>query len=1237
MRPLHRSVFLCLALVLVSGVLSKAQKTASAQNTASKPLIVERVDESQLVTLRGNTPPVALGQNDRGRVSAGMSMPGLILVLRRSPEQQAAFDAFVASQYDATSANYHHWLEPEEVGEKFGPALADIATVSSWLSSHGFSVDAVSKDRMTIRFSGSAAQVEEAFHTELHNLMVKGEPHISNMSDPQIPMALEPVVLGPKALHNFIPKPMHRLGGKATLNKETGSWQPIAKQNDATNRLRPDMGFGCGANCQLEDVTPFDFATIYNVLPQWNATSPIDGTGQTIAIAGRSDVRATDVATFRSTFGLPAGTFNLIMNGTDPGFCTGNTGNCTLDDQIENALDVEWSGAVAKGAIVDLVVTQQTNSNDAIFDSASYIINNKIAPIINVSYGLCELGLGTAGNSSYNTLWQTASTQGIAVFAATGDSGSPSCDQGGDSAGTPYSAKYGLSVSGIASSVFDTAVGGTDLNWGTTAAPYWNATNNGTNGSTAKGYMPETPWNDSCTNPLALTYFQSIATYLNNHGVSAPNPTNAESSCNFIVNYWSSFNTLTGQDISSFVDTVGGGGGNSNCTTSDGATVASCTGGYPKPSWQAGVTGFPTADSKRDIPDVSFFAGNGFLGSAYLICVSDWGACVTSPTITVEPTVGEVGGTSAASPAMAGVMALINQKAASAQGSPNTELYLLAGKQTYAGCTTESGTVSNGCYFNDIDTGTIAMPCASASPNCTVSKSGDTVGVLSGINAGVGYDEATGLGSLNVSNVVNAFSATTAGTATATVAATATPSSINVNQTTNVTVTVSGTSGTPTGTVSLSGGGYASGSSTLVNGSYTIAIPTGKLNVGADTLTVGYSGDTTYAAASGTVTVTVTKVTTAVTVVPAQSAIVSNVSLTVTGTVSGSGGTPTGTVTLSGGGYTSSATAITGGSYSITIPANSLSGGADTLTASYSGDSVYLASTKTAVVTVTTFVPLTPKVTVTPAATSIDTGQTLSVAVAVTGSGAMPTGSVTISQGGYTSSAQSLAAGAYTFDIPANTLSAGTDTLTVNYDGDVNYAAGSGTASVTVTASAYTLAATTPANISRGSQAASTISWSTTTNYSGTVTLSGCTLNSGAPANSAADTPTCTISSSAIATSGSGTATVTTKAATTSSLTRPAFPQRGIALAGSGAILALTVFFGIPARRRSWRVMLGMLLLMMTLGSIAACGGGSGSSGGGGGTHDAGTASGQYVFTVTGAGNPVVTPAPTTTFTVTVN
>jgi hypothetical protein len=1135
MRPLHKAAFHLFLLILIAG------GSAVAQNPTAKRLIVEKVDENQLVALRGNTPPAANAKNDLGRVNSGMPMTDLTLVLRRSPEMQAAFDAFVESQYEENSPNYHLWLTPEQVGERFGPALSDIATVSTWLTSHGLAVDEVSKDRMSIRFSGTAGRVEAAFHTELHNLAAKGAPHFSNMTDPQIPLALEPVVLGPKGLNNFVPRPLHRLGGKVALDKATGQWKRVGAPAPALAGVQPEIGFSCGTSCQVEDMTPYDFATIYNVAPVWS--SGFDGANQTIAIVGTSDVRSSDVTAFRTAFGLSGGSFNTIHNGPDPGYCTttSSTALCTINDQIENGLDVEWSGSTAPKAAITLVVTQQTSTNDAVYESAKYIIQNNTAKIINVSYGNCELYEGTSGNAAYNTLWQTAATAGIAVFVASGDAGAPACDQGGDAYGTPYAAQYGLAVSGLASSPYVTAVGGTDLNWGNTAAPYWNTTNS-SNGATAKNYVPEVTWNDSCTNPLVLSYLQGAATFLQNNGFNASSPTDAESACNFVFNWWSTINSLAGVNLSSLVDTVGAGGGASNCTTNSttSTTIGSCSpSGYAKPSWQTGVTGIPN-DSKRDIPDISFFAGNGFLGSAYLICVSDWATssgttCVSKPYPTNEPAAGEIGGTSAGTPAMAGIMALINQKAGSTQGNPNSALYGLAAKQNYSSCAAESVTNSSSCYFNDIDKNTISMPCMAGSPNCTVKYSGDAVGILSGFDAGVGFDNATGLGSLNVANVVNGWTSSI-GTATATVTVTPTPSSIMTNQSVSVAVAITGSSGTPTGTVILSGGGYTSSSQTLSAGSTTF-----------------------------------------------------------------------------------------------TVAANSLTAGTDTLTATYSGDSNYASNTGTATITVTQFVGLTPTVTVTPESSSINSGQTLNVATTVTGSGVTPTGTVKISGGGYTSSSQTLAGGSYTFAIPANSLSAGTDTLTVTYSGDTVYSNGTGTASVTVTASEFTLSATAPAAISRGGSATSTISVASTTNYSGTTTLS-CALTSG-PSNQSGDAPVCTPQSTAIAVGSTGTVTVTTTAASAAAMHKP--HVGGWAEAGSGAVLALLVFFGIPARRRAWRAMLGMLVLFFTFSSLIACGGGS-SSGGGGGSNP-GTASGSYVFTVTGNGSPSVTPAPTTTFTVTVN
>ena len=737
---------------------AQAQAVADIQAT---PRIVGRIDSSQLTPLRGSRPPLARTVYDRGQVHADLPMGDLFLVLRRAPEVQQAFDSFVASEYDPASPNFHRWLTADQIGERFGPAAIDIETLTFWLRSQGLHVDEVSKDRVSIRFSGSAEQVQAAFHTEIHSLDVKGTSHLANITGASIPTALAPVVSGVRGLHNFFPRPLHRLGQRVVRNAGTGKWER-AFGTPATETLNPMLApmtrpkplFGTTDTYgdAIEDVAPYDFATIYNVLPLWQQTTPVDGTGQTIAIAGTSNIVLADVAAFRTTFGLPtsaaANTPKVIVTNSDPGACSNFADTCS-GDLIENTLDVEWSGAVAKGASIVLVTSSATTaSTDPLYLSENYIVQNKTASIMNVSYGECELLLGDAGNTQYSNLWQTAAAEGISVFVASGDGGSPACDQGFDAVdGVPYAAQFGLAVNGLASTVYDTAVGGTDLNWGSSAATYWSTTNSATNQSSAAGYIPEVPWNSTCTNPLIFSTLASDASF-----IGAAAVTDAESACNFVVNNFSSISTNYGVQLAGLVDDVGGGGGKSNCTVGDGSDPSSCTTGYSKPTWQAGVTGIPT-DGRRDIPDVSFFASNGFLGSSYLICVSGGGnACTYSAT--AEPSAQEVGGTSVASPAMAGVMALINQKAGAAQGNPNPTLYSLASTQTYSACSSESAKASGACLFNDIDTGTIAMACLNGSLYCTTAVSTDAAGVLSGFAAGAGYDMATGLGSLNVANVV---------------------------------------------------------------------------------------------------------------------------------------------------------------------------------------------------------------------------------------------------------------------------------------------------------------------------------------------------------------------------------------------------------------------------------------------------------------------------------------------------
>jgi hypothetical protein len=254
MRPLRPFPLRLFPLRLLASALLCAT-AAMSQQFAPTIRIVNAIDESQLVTLKGSTLPVANANNDRGAVSQNLAMTDLILVLSRSTEQQAAFDKFVASQYDSNSPNFHQWLSPEQVGANFGPSQTDIATISNWLTGHGFTINDVPKDRMSIRFSGTAAQVESTFHTEIHNLEVSGVAHIGNMSDPQIPAALVPAVVGVKGLHNFFPKPLHTLGSQVTRSDAAGKFHrlvnaapsgAVSPRPDPTTLPPSTMSLRCG-------------------------------------------------------------------------------------------------------------------------------------------------------------------------------------------------------------------------------------------------------------------------------------------------------------------------------------------------------------------------------------------------------------------------------------------------------------------------------------------------------------------------------------------------------------------------------------------------------------------------------------------------------------------------------------------------------------------------------------------------------------------------------------------------------------------------------------------------------------------------------------------------------------------------------------------------------------------------------------------------------------------------------
>ncbi len=255
----------------------------AAQNNSARPRVTARVDDAARTTLRGRVHPLARAQNDQGVVADSQPIRRMLLLLQRGPEQEAALKQLVDEQQSKTSSNYHHWLTPQQFGAQFGPADSDIQAVTNWLQSHGFQIAKVSNGRTLIEFSGTAGQVRNAFHTEIHRYVVNGVQRFANSTDPQIPTALASVVAGPVSLHNF---PHHALVKKLGAFRKSMSDGKVSPLFTFTN-----SNF-CGTN-PCNALGPGDFATIYNVEPLWNTGIngiKIDGAGQTIAVVGDSEI-----------------------------------------------------------------------------------------------------------------------------------------------------------------------------------------------------------------------------------------------------------------------------------------------------------------------------------------------------------------------------------------------------------------------------------------------------------------------------------------------------------------------------------------------------------------------------------------------------------------------------------------------------------------------------------------------------------------------------------------------------------------------------------------------------------------------------------------------------------------------------------------------------------------------------------------------------------------------------------
>jgi subtilase family serine protease len=710
------------------------------------------IADAQRMVVPGTHSPLARAEFEAGRVPASTKLEGMTIVLGRSASQEADLQRLLAAQQDPNSTQYHKWLTADEFAARFGVAEADAAKVEFWLQQQGFALQGRSRSNNRIQFSGTVQQVESAFGTEMHYYQVAGTKHFAPSTDLSVPAAMGPMVQAVTNLSTFRPKAHIKYPATAAT-------------------VRPDF---TSSQTQNHFLTPRDVATIYDVTPAYNAG--FTGTGQSIAIMGQSSIVVSDIENFQTAAGLTKKDPTLVQ--------VPNSGTATIStgDESESDLDLEYSGGVAPGATI-IFVFVGNNKNFGVFDALTFAIENQTAPVISISYGLCESDLGTGEYAALNGTLARAAAQGQSVIGADGDKGSEDCSGNTDQTTAQQQA---LAVDFPSSSQYVTGMGGTEFPAAdvvSTNTTFWTAASGSDVISSAKSYIPEMVWNDD----IAATA------------------------------------TVPGT-LSS------GGGGGSTLT--------------PRPSWQMGVPGIPSGNF-RLVPDVSLTASPNNAG--FLYCSSDTadtkitGSCSNGFRDSSNMNLTLAGGTSFDAPIFAGMVAIINQKTnSSGQGVVNPTLYMLASNAlTYASA------------FHDITTG--SNKCTAGTALCSTAGAGS-------FSATTGYDEASGLGSVDFFNLLNAWPGSTATSATSTTslsAATLTPAAGTSDVITIMVASASSASTViPTGTLTVAVDGATQTSTlALVNGAAAFTFT--STTMGAHAIAATYSGDATYASSSGTISVMV--------------------------------------------------------------------------------------------------------------------------------------------------------------------------------------------------------------------------------------------------------------------------------------------------------------------------------------------------------------------------------------------
>ncbi|HEY6303726.1 MAG TPA: protease pro-enzyme activation domain-containing protein [Terriglobales bacterium] len=805
---------------------------------AAPDRITGPIASSQPMRLSAGVPMKARPQYDQGPVDPALKLGYMTLLTVPSASQQKAITRLLLQQQDPHSPQYHRWLTPDQYADRFGLSPSDVQKLTTWLQSQGFTVVRVARARNFIVFSGTAAQAETAFQTQIHNFDIDGEKRFSNVVPPSIPAALTGIVTGIRGLSNF-PLRSHALHAKPDYT------EPVAGGNHYW-------------------IAPGDVTTMYDLQKLYNAG--ITGAGYTMAVIGQTDVYLADLNDFRTAFDLPqisgctffTGTnviqtcdttnfqYVVVTGDTDPGMP-----NSIQDDLTEADIDLEYSAAVAQQAQIIYVNAPESGVTNAWY----FAIDHDLSPVISLSYGICELGEAQNGDfASDEAELSSAGTYGITFMNSSGDFGATECEPNnfGDPNGTL--ATLGLAVSYPASSQYVTGVGGTMIPSTEYTNTYWSPSNGSTGGS-ATQYIPEQGWNDA----------QEFGVYC------MANPTNS-----FCTDNGSGITITSWETAQEALGIIAGGGGASNCTTINNGTGV-CVSGSPQPVYQQSLKVPGQTTAVRFSPDVSLLASVFWPG--FIICTPVDEVLHNGDTSSMcAPPAGlsgffsygfTFGGTSIATPMFAGIVTLLNQDVVQSGlqtqpglGNINPTLYKLAATPANAAfnlLASSTSTGSNSVYCEPGMPNLAGWPAALVCPAAVAPATEGFFGFdASNFDPTTNYNLVTGLGSVDAYNLAKAWLGTATASTATTVTSSQNPSNFGTAVTFTATVTTTGPNA-PTGTITFYNGTTSLGTGTLVNlnptqATATFTTPsTSPLPPGTDPITAAYGGDTNNSASTSAI------------------------------------------------------------------------------------------------------------------------------------------------------------------------------------------------------------------------------------------------------------------------------------------------------------------------------------------------------------------------------------------------